>query len=81
MIKYLIFNIKYLIFNKKNIVNKTKMGLQNCKTAEAVSPQAHYYFKQIQFEINAGQDDANMKETCKIEVKINNMPVEVAKLV
>ena len=71
--KYLIFNIKYLIFNKKNIVNKTKMGLQNCKTAEAVSPQAHYYFKQIQFEINAGQDDANMKETCKIEVKINNM--------
>ena len=49
------------------------MGLQNCKTAEAVSPQAHYYFKQIQFEINAGQDDANMKETCKIEVKINNM--------
>ena len=73
MIKYLIFNIKYLIFNKKNIVNKTKMGLQNCKTAEAVSPQAHYYFKQIQFEINAGQDDANMKETCKIEVKINNM--------
>ena len=51
------------------------MGLDNCKTAEGVSPQAHYYFKQLEYDINSGsgQDDANMKETCKLNIKIDNI--------
>ena len=49
------------------------MGLENCKTVEGVSPEAHCYFKQLEYDINTGREDAGMKETCKIEVRINNI--------
>ena len=36
------------------------MGLQNCKTTEGVFPQAQYYFKQLEYDINTGKEDAGM---------------------
>ena len=49
------------------------MGLDNCKTSEEISPNPRYYFKQLEFDINSGKDDQNMKETCKLEIRINNV--------
>ena len=49
------------------------MGLDNCKTIEKVSVKPQYYFKQLEYDINSGNDEQGMKETCKIEVRINNI--------
>ena len=49
------------------------MGLDNCKTIENVSVKPQYYFKQLEYDINSGNDEQGMKETCKIEVRINNI--------
>ena len=49
------------------------MGLENCKTEKILSTQPCYYFKQLEYDINSGKDDQGMKETCKVEVKIENI--------
>ena len=49
------------------------MGLQNCKTVNDLSMKPHFYFKQREYDINSGKEDPGMKETCKVEVKINNI--------
>jgi len=49
------------------------MGIENCKTEEKVSTQPHYYFKQLEYDINSGSESSGMKELCKLEVKIENV--------
>ena len=49
------------------------MGIQNCRTEEKISVQPHYYFKQLEYDINSGSEQSGMKELCKIEVKIENI--------
>ena len=49
------------------------MGIDNCKTEEKVSVQPHYYFKQLEYDINSGSESSGMKELCKVEVKIENI--------
>ena len=49
------------------------MGLDNCKTVQNVSVKPQYYFKQLEYDINSGNDEQGMKETCKIEVRINKV--------
>ena len=49
------------------------MGIENCKSEEKVSVQPHYYFKQLEYDINSGSESSGMKELCKLEVKIENI--------
>ena len=49
------------------------MGIENCKTEEKVSVQPHYYFKQLEYDINSGSESLGMKELCKLEVIIENI--------
>jgi hypothetical protein len=48
------------------------MGINNCYAAERIPPEAKYFFNQVDSDINSGQED-DMKEKCKLEVKINNI--------
>ena len=48
------------------------MGISNCYSAEKIPQEAKYYFKQTEYDINSGRED-DMKEKCKLEVKINNI--------
>ena len=48
------------------------MGVQNCKTEANVTPEAKYYIKQLEYDINTGNDEG-IKETCKLEVRITNV--------
>ena len=49
------------------------MGIQNCASETNIPTQSKYYFKQLDYDINSGKEDPNMKETCKVEVKIKNI--------
>jgi len=48
------------------------MGFENCTSAEKVPKESKYFFQQMEYDINTGSND-EMKERCKIEVKINNI--------
>ena len=48
------------------------MGINNCYAAERIPPEAKYFFNQVDSDINSGQED-DMKEKCKLEVKINSI--------
>ena len=48
------------------------MGVDNCNSEAKMPPEAKYYFKQTEYDINSGRED-DMKEKCKLEVKINNI--------
>jgi len=48
------------------------MGIQNCGPSKNLSTNAEYCFNQKGFDIS-GQQDNDMNETAKIEVKINNI--------
>ena len=48
------------------------MGFENCTSAEKVPKESKYFFQQMEYDINSGSND-EMKERCKIEVKINNI--------
>ena len=48
------------------------MGMDTCYSSEKIPQEAKYYFKQVEYDINSGRDD-DMKEKCKLEVKINNI--------
>ena len=48
------------------------MGIEYCAPAENVPLESKYYFKEMEYDINSGKDD-DMKERCKIEVKIINI--------
>ena len=48
------------------------MGIQNCTAQEKIPTEAKYFFKQVEYDINSGKED-DMKERCKLEVKINNI--------
>ena len=49
------------------------MGFEHCTAAEKVQIESEYFFKQIESDINSGRNDDEMKERCKLEVKINNI--------
>ena len=48
------------------------MGLNSCTAAENVHKESQYFFKQIEYDINSGNNE-DMKERCKLEVKINDL--------
>ena len=48
------------------------MGFENCTAVEKVPKESKYFFKQMEYDINSGSND-DMKERCKIEVKISNV--------
>ena len=48
------------------------MGFENCTAVEKVPKESKYFFKQMEYDINNGSND-DMKERCKIEVKISNV--------
>ena len=48
------------------------MGVQNCASASNISTQAQYCFNQNQMEIGGNQNN-DMKELAKLEVKITNI--------
>ena len=43
-----------------------------CAAEQKVKLYSEYFFKQIEYDINSGKND-EMKERCKLEVKINNI--------
>ena len=43
-----------------------------CAAEQKVKLYSEYFFKQIEYDINSGKKD-EMKERCKLEVKINNI--------
>ena len=49
------------------------MGFEHCTAAEKVQIESEYFFKQIESDINSGRNEDEMKERCKLEVKINNI--------
>ena len=49
------------------------MGLQNCKTVKDLQLQSQYFFQGLDFDINSGKEGADMKEACKLEVRILNI--------
>ena len=48
------------------------MGILICGTEKEVKKNAEYFFHQTVYDINSGKND-EMKERCKLEVKINNI--------
>ena len=48
------------------------MGIENCYSTENIKIDPEYYFKHFEENINSGQND-DMKERCKIEVKVSNV--------
>ena len=48
------------------------MGFEQCIAREKAPQGAKYFFGQVKYDINSGKDD-EMKEKCKLEVKITNI--------
>ena len=48
------------------------MGFEQCTAQEKAPQGAKYFFGQVKYDINSGKDD-EMKEKCKLEVKITNI--------
>ena len=48
------------------------MGFEQCTAQEKTPQGAKYFFGQVKYDINSGKDD-EMKEKCKLEVKITNI--------